>query len=78
MMHTSVPLKLLASSWLDETAELPVPHSNKVWHDGLQVTDANKCQWLDRVDGKFKAKAGLHQFVALSPQLSSLPPGRSR
>ena len=78
MMHTSVPLKLLASSWLDETAELPVPPSNKVFHDGLKVSEDKKSQWLDRVDGKFKAKAGLHQFVALSPQLSSLPPGRSR
>lgn len=70
MMHTSVPLKLLSSPWLDETSELPVLSTNKVWHQGLMVNEAKKCRWLDRVDGRFKAKARQDQLEALSPSFA--------
>ena len=73
MAQTSVPVKLLAAPWLDETFELPVAQSNKVWHQGLQVTEVKKCQWLDRVDGRFKAKArNAHVSLELVESLTPL------
>lgn len=55
--YTAVPLDLIASNFLDPTAELPVDKkTNPVWANILQKSDEKMEMWLLRVSGKFECE----------------------
>jgi hypothetical protein len=58
MQHTSVPMSLLASKFLDDTTDLAVPHANGTWTKILGVTEAKRICFIKRCHGRFLDKAG--------------------
>jgi hypothetical protein len=57
-----VPLELLAEPWLSEKSPLPIPANNIFWTQCLSKTDGSwdqkMLEFLERLDGKFRFKAG--------------------
>ena len=54
--ETAVPLKLLASDFLQPTYPLPVVGSNRFWASALAWSIQKMHMWLDRASGRFDAK----------------------
>ena len=69
--ETAVPLKLLASDFLQPHFPLPVPVSNRFWANALAWTVPKMHMWLDRTSGRFDAKCAAVRAAGKQPSLKN-------
>ena len=69
--ETAVPLKLLASDFLQPTYPLPVVGSNRFWASALAWSIPKMHMWLDRTSGRFDAKCAQVRAAGRQPSLKN-------
>ena len=70
--ETAVPLKLLASEFLQPQSPLPVPVSNQFWARALAWSIPKIHMWLDRTSGRFDAKCAQVRAAGRQPHLKNM------